>query len=89
VVVNAASALPEVVGDAGVAVQTDFAQGVREIVARPEEARRKAARARAERFGWPAAVAGFLEAHGLEAHGLTADAAHLDRVPPDLTAAGR
>jgi alpha-1,6-mannosyltransferase len=69
VVVNAASALPEVVGDAGVAVHTDFAQGVREILGRPEAARRAAARARAERFGWPAAVAGFLEAHGLKAHG--------------------
>jgi alpha-1,6-mannosyltransferase len=72
VVVNAASALPEVVGDAGVAVHTDFAQGVREILARPEAERRAAARARAERFGWPAAVDGFLEAHGLKAHGLAA-----------------
>jgi alpha-1,6-mannosyltransferase len=72
VVVNAASALPEVVGDAGVAVHTDFAEGVREILGRPEAARRAAARARAERVGWPAAVAGFLEAHGLKAHGLKA-----------------
>ncbi|MGC9670999.1 glycosyltransferase [Planosporangium sp. 12N6] len=64
VVVNAASALPEVVGDAGVAVRGDFARGVREIIARPEAARRAAARARAERFGWPASAAGFLAAHG-------------------------
>ncbi|HEV7896565.1 MAG TPA: glycosyltransferase [Planosporangium sp.] len=84
VVVNAASALPEVVGDAGVAVRTDFAQGVREIAARPESARRAAARARAERFGWPAAVAGFLAAQGLAAQGLAAD-----RVPPDLSVARR
>jgi alpha-1,6-mannosyltransferase len=67
VVVNAASALPEVVGDAGVAVRTDFAHGVREILARPEAARRAAARARAEQFDWPTAVTGFLTAHGLAA----------------------
>jgi alpha-1,6-mannosyltransferase len=42
-----------------------FADGVREILARPESERRAAARARAERFGWPQAVEGFLRAHGL------------------------
>jgi alpha-1,6-mannosyltransferase len=70
VVVNAASALPEVVGDAGVAVRGTpeaFADGVRDIMQRPEPQRRAAARARAERFGWPQAVDGFLRAHGLEA----------------------
>jgi alpha-1,6-mannosyltransferase len=67
VVVDAASALPEVVGEAGVAVAADFAQGVRDIVARPEARRRNRARARAEQFGWPAAVAGFLAAHDLAA----------------------
>jgi alpha-1,6-mannosyltransferase len=67
VVVAAESALPEVVGGAGVAVGADFAQGVREILARPEAQRRAAARARAEQFGWPAAVAGFLAAHELPA----------------------
>jgi alpha-1,6-mannosyltransferase len=69
VVVNAASALPEVVGDAGVAVRGTpeaFADGVRDIMQRPEPQRRAAARARAERFGWPQAVDGFLRAHGLE-----------------------
>jgi alpha-1,6-mannosyltransferase len=68
VVVNAASALPEVVGEAGVAVRGTpeaFAEGVRAIMRRPEPQRRAAARARAERFGWPQAVDGFLQAHGL------------------------
>jgi alpha-1,6-mannosyltransferase len=67
VVVNAASALPEVVGDAGVAVpgtREAFAEGVRSLMARPEAERRAAARARAELFGWPQAVDGFLRAHG-------------------------
>ena len=67
VVVNAAGALPEVVGDAGVAVAGTpeaFADGVRALMDRPERDRRAAARARAERFGWPRAVDGFLRAHG-------------------------
>jgi alpha-1,6-mannosyltransferase len=34
---------------------------------RPERERRLAARSRAERFGWPQAVDGFLRAHGLSA----------------------
>jgi alpha-1,6-mannosyltransferase len=66
VVVNASSALPEVVGDAGVAVAGTpeaFADGVRALMERPEPARRAAARARAEHFGWPQAVDGFLRAH--------------------------
>jgi alpha-1,6-mannosyltransferase len=70
VVVNAASALPEVVGEAGVAVRGTpeaFADGVRDIMHRPEPQRRAVARARAEHFGWPQAVDGFLSAHGLEA----------------------
>jgi alpha-1,6-mannosyltransferase len=66
VVVAAESALPEVVADAGCAVAGDgFADGVREIAARPEDERRKLARARAERYSWPAAVAGFLAAYGI------------------------
>jgi alpha-1,6-mannosyltransferase len=77
VVVDAASALPEVVGEAGAAVRADFALGVREIVARPEAARRTAARARAECFGWPASVAGFLTAH----HAPHESAAHEPAVP--------
>lgn len=66
VVVNAASALPEVVGDAGLAAGgtgAAFAAAVRTLLARPERRRRAAARARAERFGWPAAIAGFLAVH--------------------------
>ncbi len=48
VVVNAASALPEVVGPGGIAADGTPATF-------------------AERFGWPAAVAGFLRAHGAHA----------------------
>jgi alpha-1,6-mannosyltransferase len=69
VVVNAASALPEVVGEAGVAVSGNpagFADGVRRLMGRPEGQRRAAARARAEDFGWPQAVDGFLRAHGAQ-----------------------
>jgi alpha-1,6-mannosyltransferase len=68
VVVDAASALPEVVGEAGVTVSGDaYAPGVLELLAQPEPLRRAAARARAERYGWPASVTGFLAAHGLPA----------------------
>ncbi|MFF0594561.1 glycosyltransferase [Streptomyces antibioticus] len=66
VVVSASSALPEVIGTAG-AVAVDrgeaFADAVQSLLARPEPARREAARARAERFGWGAAVEAFLTAH--------------------------
>ncbi len=66
VVVSASSALPEVVGDAGIAVEgEDFADGLSSVLARPVVERRLAARRRAEEFGWPAAVRGFLAAHGL------------------------
>jgi alpha-1,6-mannosyltransferase len=77
-VVDAASALPEVVADAGVAVvEEQCALGVLAVLARPAPLRRAAARARAECFGWPASVAAFLAAHGLpagsgSAHGLPA-----------------
>ena len=64
VVVSAASALPEVVGCAGVAAAgEDFAGGVRALLDRDPGARRAAARARAEQFGWPASVAAFLAVH--------------------------
>ncbi|MEV6522166.1 glycosyltransferase [Longispora sp. NPDC051575] len=64
VVVSASSALPGVVGDAGVAVAgDDMSAGVVELLARPEADRRAAARARAELFGWDAAVRGFLAVH--------------------------
>ncbi len=64
VVVSADSALPEVIGAAGVAVHgDDFADGVRELLSRDPAARRAAARTRAEEFGWPASVAAFLSVH--------------------------
>ncbi|QGN50421.1 glycosyltransferase [Micromonospora sp. WMMC415] len=67
VVVNAASALPEVVGSAGLAAYgsaASLAEAVNRLLARPAAERRRAARARAEEFGWPASVAGFLRVHG-------------------------
>jgi alpha-1,6-mannosyltransferase len=64
VVVSAESALPEVVGEAGTAVAgEDLSAGVTTVLSWPEAARRSAARARAERFGWPAAVQAFLAIH--------------------------
>jgi alpha-1,6-mannosyltransferase len=64
VVVSAESALPEVIGDAGATVAgEDLAAGVLELLGRPEQGRRAAARARAEQFGWPAAAAAFLSVH--------------------------
>jgi alpha-1,6-mannosyltransferase len=66
VVVDAGSALPEVIGGAGVAVQDEaFAEGVLKVLSWPVAQRRQAARQRAEEFGWPHAVSGFLAAHGL------------------------
>ncbi|HEX8005593.1 MAG TPA: alpha-(1-2)-phosphatidylinositol mannosyltransferase, partial [Trebonia sp.] len=65
VVVSADSALPEVIGTAGVAVRgEDFASGVCTVLGWPATARRAAARDRAEQFGWPASVDAFLAAHG-------------------------
>ncbi|MDM4722698.1 glycosyltransferase [Micromonospora sp. WMMA1363] len=66
VVVNAASALPEVVGSAGVAAYgsaESLAEAVTRLLDRPEAERRRSARARAEEFGWPASAAGFLRVH--------------------------
>lgn len=59
VVVSASSALPEIVGGSGAAAldsPTGFAAGVITLLAAAEGTRRAAARARAEQFGWPAAV---------------------------------
>ncbi|MGW7581532.1 glycosyltransferase [Kitasatospora sp. NPDC054768] len=67
VAVSRSSALPGLIGLAGAtAVDTGsgFASAVRQLLGRPEDLRRAAARARAERYGWPAAVAAFLAAHG-------------------------
>jgi len=64
VVVSAESALPEVVGEAGASVAgEDLAAGVMTVLSWPEPVRRAAARARAEHFGWPAAVQAFLAIH--------------------------
>jgi alpha-1,6-mannosyltransferase len=74
VVVSAESALPEVIGEAGVSVAgEDLSAGVRTVLSWPEEARRSAARARAELFGWPAAVQAFLAIHQAVAAGLAED----------------
>ena len=63
-VVSAESALPEVVAEAGTSVAgEDLAAGVMTVLSWPEPVRRAAARARAERFGWPAAVQAFLAIH--------------------------
>ena len=59
-VVNRASALPEVIGGAGAAVDgtaSAFADGVESVLGRDGRERRLAARARAERFPWHATVA--------------------------------
>ncbi len=64
VVASASSALPGVIGDAGASVAgEDLSPGVLALLALPEDVRRKAARARAEQFGWDAAVQGFLAVH--------------------------
>ncbi|MBB5867942.1 alpha-1,6-mannosyltransferase [Allocatelliglobosispora scoriae] len=61
VVASADSALPGVLGAAGLgAVGDDFTPALRELLARPERDRRTAARSRAEQFGWQAAADGFL-----------------------------
>jgi len=67
VVVSAESALPEVIGEAGLAAPGEgpgYASAVRALAARPETERRAAARSQAERYPWSASVAGFLAAHG-------------------------
>ncbi|GAA2118205.1 glycosyltransferase [Actinomadura alba] len=68
VVVNRLSALPEVIGSAGVAADDHaaaYADAVEGLLDRPEHHRRAAARAQAERFDWQTAVDGFLHAHRL------------------------
>ncbi|WP_063770086.1 glycosyltransferase [Streptacidiphilus melanogenes] len=66
VVASAASALPPIIGEAGLpAADTGpaFADAVQHLLARPASVRRGTARARAEEFGWDASVAAFLSAH--------------------------
>ncbi|AYN42399.1 glycosyltransferase [Streptomyces dangxiongensis] len=69
VVASASSALPEVIGSAGTVAAGGgeaFADAVELLLERGEPERRDAARARAERFGWAAAVRAFLAAHDAE-----------------------
>ncbi|MFD6533766.1 glycosyltransferase [Streptomyces sp. NPDC060184] len=66
VVASAGSALPEVLGGAGLAAADTgeaFAAAVRELLARPERDRRAAARERAGLYGWDRSVTAFLAAH--------------------------
>ncbi|MFF9674410.1 glycosyltransferase [Streptomyces eurythermus] len=66
VVASSLSALPEVIGSAGATAAggpETFADAVELLLARAEPGRREAARARAECFGWGAAVEAFLAAH--------------------------
>jgi alpha-1,6-mannosyltransferase len=64
VVVSADSALPEVIGNAGVAaIGEDFAAGVATVLRWPADERRAQARAQAEEFGWPTAIEAFLAVH--------------------------
>ncbi len=66
VVASSRSAVPALLGSAGAVAHGDgdsFADGVQRLLARPEGQRREAARARAERFPWSAAVDAFLAAH--------------------------
>jgi alpha-1,6-mannosyltransferase len=68
VVVNSHSALPEVVGPAGLAAEDNdraCADAVECLLRRDVAERRKLAREQAERYDWPTAVDGFLAAHGL------------------------
>lgn len=66
VVANSRSAVPALIGPAGTAAAGHgrcFADAVQWLLARPEAERRVAARTRAERFPWRAAVDAFLAAH--------------------------
>lgn len=66
VVASARSAVPALLGDAGATAADDgvsFADGVQLLLAHDESGRRTAARRRAERYPWSAAVEAFLAAH--------------------------
>jgi alpha-1,6-mannosyltransferase len=66
VVASASSALPPIIGEAGLpAADTGpaFADAIQNLLSRPAPVRRATARARAEEFGWDASVAAFLAAH--------------------------
>ena len=77
-VVSSHSALPGIVGPAGLAAEDDdaaCADAIQCLLERDVTGRRRLARQQAERFGWPAAVHGFLRAHGLSPGGSGAGAA--------------
>ncbi|MGI8530989.1 MAG: glycosyltransferase [Geodermatophilaceae bacterium] len=79
VVANAASALPEVLGSAGVAAAgtaAAFADAVETLL----DTARHDARARAELFPWSTTITGFLAAHGITA---TTDKPTADRSTTD------
>jgi len=62
VIASESSALPDVIGDAGLAAAgEDFSAQVLQLFSDPD--RRSKARARAELFGWDASVKGFLSVH--------------------------
>ncbi len=68
VVVNRHSALPEVIGAAGLAAEDDtpaYADAVEGLLARDRDERRRVAREQAERFDWRISVDGFLRAHAM------------------------
>lgn len=69
VVCNGRSALPEVLGAAGVVAGREtpeiFADGVEMLLARPVASRRLASVARAHTFDWQHTIRGFLDVHGL------------------------
>lgn len=68
VVVNRNSALPEVIGPAGLAAEDDppaYADAIEGLLARDRDERRRVAREQAERFDWRTSVDGFLRAHAM------------------------
>lgn len=70
VVVNAASALPAVIGQAGLAAPATpagFATAVQDLLGRPEQERRHTARTRALAYSWDRTVERFLAVHDLGA----------------------
>ena len=94
-VVSRHSALPGIVGPAGLTTEDDdvaCADAVQHLLERDVTGRRRLARQQAERFGWPSAVHGFLHAHGLAAEpdlpGAAAAAASAAVAGAAATAAG-
>jgi alpha-1,6-mannosyltransferase len=86
VVVSRKSALPELIGQAGLAAEdTDVAcaDAIQSLLRRDPVERRVLARTQAERYAWPTAVNGFLAAHGLS----LAPRAGVNGAEPVLTAA--